>query len=156
MAREFLLIVLLIGTAGTLLPFIPGIPLMFIAILTYGIFDNWMHFSPSFVIVVGIITFFTFFLDYFAASWGVKKLGAGKKGIWGGILGSIGGILFFGPIGLFLGSFLGVVVGELLAGKIFSQALKISFGNFLGLLGSTLLQLTFALIILFWVILKLY
>ncbi|MGI6227225.1 MAG: DUF456 domain-containing protein [Peptococcales bacterium] len=157
MNKEILLIIcLILGMIGTILPLLPGIPLMFIAILIYSFFDKWVHFSPLFVATIGIITFFTLFIDYFAAFWGVKKFGASKTGIWMGIFGSIFGLLFLGPLGLFLGFLLGVLIGELLNGKSFHQGLKTSLGTVFGFLGSTLLQLSFALIILFLVFLKLY
>lgn len=157
MSKEIILILFLfLGVAGTLIPFLPGIPLIFFAILIYSFIDNWIHFSPYFLVILGIITCITFFIDYFATYWGVKRFGASKIGLWGGILGTILGILFMGPLGLLLGSFLGVILGELLVGKKFSQAIKISLGNFIGILGSTILQFIIALTILFWAILKLY
>jgi len=157
MNKELLLIfVLLLGVAGTLIPFLPVISIMFIAILLYSFLDGWVHFSPFFVAIVGFFTLITFFIDYLGTYWGIKKFGAEKTGLWGGALGSIIGIFILGPVGLIIGSFIGVIIGELLAGKSIYQALKTSLGSFLGILGSTLLQLTIALIILFWTFFKLY
>ncbi|KJS81704.1 MAG: hypothetical protein JM58_16330 [Peptococcaceae bacterium BICA1-8] len=157
MTKELLLVfILLLGVAGTLLPFLPGIPLMFIALMIYSFFDSWVHFSPLFLLIIGLLTIFIIFIDFFGALWGVKKFGATKRGIWGGLLGSIIGLLFMGPLGLFWGSILGVVCGELLAGKALLPSLKVSIGNLVGFLGTTLLQLAIALIIFFLVIIKLY
>lgn len=157
MNNELILIIcLLLAMFGTILPFLPGIPLMFIAILIYSIFDNWVHFSPFVVSIIGLITFITLFIDYFAVLWGVEKFGASKMGIWGGILGILTGLIFLGPIGLFFGSLLGVLIGELLSGKSFSKGVKASFGNVIGLLGSTLLQFSLALVIFLWVVLKIF
>jgi uncharacterized protein YqgC (DUF456 family) len=157
MTKEIILIlILLLGVAGTLIPFLPGIPIMFLAILLYSFLDGWVNFSPFFVAIVGIFTLITFFIDYLGSYWGIKKLGASKAGIWGGIIGSIVGIFSMGPLGLLIGPVIGVVVGELLAGKDFIQAFKVSLGNFVGLLGSALLQLIIALAILFWAIFKLF
>ena len=118
--------------------------------------DSWVHFSPLFLFIIGLLTILTIFLDYFGTLWGVTKFGATKKGIWGGVLGSIIGLLFMGPLGLLWGSILGVVCGELLAGRALLSALKVSIGNLLGFLGTTLLQLAISLIIFFWVLIKLY
>lgn len=157
MIKEYVLIlVLILGVAGTFIPFLPGIPIMFLGILIYSIFDSWTHFSPTFILIIAFITCITFFIDYLGTYWGVKKFGASRYGIWVGIIGGILGIFSLGPLGLIMGSVLGVIIGELLAGKNFTQSLKASLGSILGILGSALIQFFIALIILFWSISKIY
>jgi hypothetical protein len=157
MNKEIILfIILLLGLLGTLLPFLPGIPLMFCALLIYSLIDNWVHFSPVFVVNFGLVTVFTIFIDYFATSWGVKKFGASSIGIWSGIFGGFFGIIFLGPLGIIMGSILGVIIGELISGKNLKTAFRISLGSLLGFIGSTLLQFIIGLIVIIWVFIKLF
>ena len=45
MGKEIILIIfLIIGLIGTILPFLPGTGLMFFALLVYGFFDKWTAF----------------------------------------------------------------------------------------------------------------
>ena len=46
-----------------------------------------------------------------------RKWGAGKGGIWGSLIGMLAGMFLFPPFGAILGTFAGVVLGELLFGK---------------------------------------
>ena len=63
----------------------------------------------TFSIAVGI-----FILDYFIPLIGAKKFGGTKSGIFGATVGLIVGLLFLGPLGIFLGTFLGAFLGELI------------------------------------------
>ena len=57
-----------------------------------------------------------------------RKWGADKGGIWGSIIGMVGGMFLFPPFGAILGIFAGAVLGELLAGKMSGQALQAGWG----------------------------
>ncbi|MFZ5943584.1 MAG: DUF456 domain-containing protein [Bacillota bacterium] len=149
-----LLIFLFLGLLGTLVPLLPGLPLIFVSLLIYSIIDKWEHFSVSFIILVGIVTLIGILLDYLAAFWGAKKYGASKLGIAIGIIGIIFGLFTLGPLGVIIGSISGVVVGELLSGKGFKKALKVSIGNIVGIIGSNLLQFLIGLVIFIWIVIK--
>lgn len=157
MYKEGLLILfLIIGMAGTILPLLPGIPFMFLAILVYGFIDNWQVFSPGFVLSIGIITLISMFIDYYSGVWGAKKYGASRAGTWGAILGGIFAIFIMGPLGLLLGPLIGVIIGELLSGKPMKNALNSGVGTFVGVIGGSLIRVFIALVILFWTIFKIF
>jgi uncharacterized protein YqgC (DUF456 family) len=63
---------------------------------------------------------------------GAKKYGASKFGIWGSIVGALIGLFFFPPWGVFIGTFLGAVIGEIISGKKDRSVLKIGWGVFVG------------------------
>lgn len=157
MNKELILLIsLCIGILGTIIPLLPGLPLMFIALLVYGISDNWQHYSVFSLSIIGVITIFSVFMDYFAAIWGSKKLGATSQGVWLGVLGGILGLFFGGPGGFILGVITGSFCGELLNGKSIKEAIIVAAGNILGTIGSSLLQFFFGLIILLWALFLLY
>lgn len=157
MGKEIILFIfLIIGLIGTILPFIPGTGLMFLAVLVYGFLDNWTVFSPWFVFGVGLLTLLSVLLDYISGVIGARKFGATKNGIWGGLLGSMVGIIFGGPLGLIWGVIFGVILGEMISGKDFRTALKTSLGTIVGMAGGVIAQFIIAFIILIGVILKIY
>lgn len=59
----------------------------------------------------------------------------------GAIIGTVFGLIFFGPLGIAIGPFLGAVVAELLRGTQLDQVIHVGFGTLVGLLGGTVLKL---------------
>jgi hypothetical protein len=86
------------------------------------------------------ITIVVTVLDNIIPIIGTKKFGGTKYGIVGATLGLIVG-LFFGPIGIIAGPFIGAFVGEIIKdSKDSKKALKAAWGSFIGFLASTLLK----------------
>ena len=127
------IIVILIGIAGVFIPYIPGIPLIFIAILAYGWYEGFHQLSAYYIAVIAALTILSLVVDYLGATLGAKYFGSSKMGVYGALLGSLLGIIIFAPIGIFVGPWLGALVGEMLAGKDFSTAMRVSMGTIAGL-----------------------
>ena len=83
------------------------------------------------ILIFGIITLAVTLLDYLLPIWGAKVYKASKYGIWGSVIGMIVGIFFFPPWGMIAGILIGAVLGELLAGKESSAAVKIGIVTFI-------------------------
>ena len=143
-------ILAVLGLVGCILPVIPGPPLSFISLLILSLVRDWAPFSPTFLIVMGVLTAITFILDYTIPVLGAKKYGAGRYGLWGSILGMIIGLFVFPPFGLFLGGFIGAMAGELFAGKKGDEALKAGLGVFIGNLLATGLKFGLSGVMLFF------
>lgn len=148
MAVEYLLyalsaICMLVGLAGCILPMLPGPPLAWLGMLLLHFTDR-VDFSVTELVVSALVVIATLVLDYFTPMIGAKKFGGGKYGNHGCVIGTIVG-MFFLPLGLILGPFLGAVIGELIAGKPFRAALKAGFGSFVGFLFGTLIKLAVCL-----------
>ena len=134
-------VVLIIGgILGCVLPVLPGPPLSYIGLLLLH-FTQRYQFSTRFLIIWAIITTVVYVLDYVIPSWGTKKFGGSKRGIWGSMIGLVIGLFFFPPYGIIIGPFLGAIIGELTSGKDSDTALKSGFGAFIGFLAGTLLKL---------------
>lgn len=138
------LLVMVAGVAGTVVPAIPGLPLIWIAMLVYGIVEGFKEMTPFFLAVALVVVILAQVAEHYARAWGAKKYGAGKAGTWGAVIGSIVG-LFFMPIGLLLGPFLGAMLGELLVGKSGQEALRAGWGGLVGMLGSVVVNVVLAL-----------
>lgn len=135
-------ICIIVGFAGSILPILPGIPLSYIGILLLH-FTSKIHFSTSFLLIWLGIVLFVQILDYFIPIWGTKKFGGSRQGVWGSMIGMIVG-MFFAPWGIIAGPFVGAIVGELMAGKETSEALRAGFGSFVGLLFGMIAKLIVA------------
>ena len=109
---------------GCIVPALPGPPLAGGGRLLLSFTDvaeadiTALELSITFLVAVAISV-----ADYVMPVIGTKKFGGTKWGNWGCVIGSIIG-LFFPPVGIILGPFIGATVGELIGGKQFSAALK--------------------------------
>ncbi|MDR2934596.1 MAG: DUF456 domain-containing protein, partial [Candidatus Adiutrix sp.] len=111
------LLVLLAGLAGTLLPVVPGLPLMWLAFLGYGWFTGWSAYGFTSLAVTGFLVLLSMVVDYAAAALGAQKFGASRAGLFGSVAGGILGLIFFNLPGLILGIFLGAVALEILVSR---------------------------------------
>jgi uncharacterized protein YqgC (DUF456 family) len=126
-------ILVVVGFAGTLLPALPGIPIVFLGLLLAAWADGFHK--------VGYFTLFLLFLlmvaamvaDFLASSLGAKKMGASWQAIAGASAGTLVGF-FLGLPGLLLGPFAGAVLGEWYARRDLRRAGKIGLAAWLGLL----------------------
>lgn len=137
------LIAMIAGIIGTFMPALPGIPLIWLSMLGYGFVEGFQEMSPTFLVIALVVVILTQVAEHYAKAWGAKRYGAGKAGAWGAVLGSIVG-LFFMPIGLVLGPFLGALLFELGAGRSTGDAVKAGWGGLVGVLGSVLVNVLVA------------
>ena len=93
---------------------------------------NWEPFSATFLIIMAVIAIGVSVLDNVIPALGAKKYGAEKASVWLALAGTVVGLLFFPPWGIFIGAFAGALLGELLHGKETGAALKAGWGVFVG------------------------
>lgn len=130
---------ILVGIIGCVVPGIPGTPIAYAGLWIAQITER-VDFSWVTLLIWGIVTIAVTALDYIVPSWGTKKFGGTKWGVWGSTIGLLIG-LFFGFWGVILGPLVGALIGELISGKEFQQAFKAAWGSFVGLLCGTVLKL---------------
>ncbi len=151
-------ILILAGIVGCIFPVIPGPPLSFVGLLLLHFTTN-VDITTFTLILAGILATVSTILDYIVPVWGTKKAGGSKWGTRGSGLGLIVG-LFFSPIGIFVGPFLGALAGELLYhytrkdnldndSKKVSKSLKAALGSFMGLMFGIVLKLAVSCFIAF-------
>ena len=148
-------ILVLVGIAGTILPALPGLPLVFAGMLLGAWAGDFAYIGVPTLVVLGVLTAFSLVVDFWATALGAKRVGASGKAVAGAVIGTFVGI-FFGPIGLFAGPFIGALAGELLHGRDGGQATRVGFGTWLGVVFGTVLKLALAftmvgLFVLAWV-----
>ena len=143
-----------LGIVGSFIPVLPGPPTGWIGLLllhlTKSIPDNW-----TFLLITLAIALIATILDYTLPALSTKKFGGSKKGVWGSSVG-LGIGLFFGPVGIVFGPFLGAFLGELTENpKEFSKALKAATGSFVGFLFSTGLKAVIS-VVFFWYFIQIF
>lgn len=135
-------LLLLLGFFGSVLPVLPGPPLSWIALLLLH-FSSLAQFSGTFLLVSFTVMAAVTILDYFIPIWGTKRFGGTRSGVIGSTIGLVLG-LFFMPVGIIAGPFLGALVGELLhAPDQGKRALRSAIGSFIGFLLGTGFKLAF-------------
>lgn len=139
----FLLIIaflfMLIGIIGCIIPGLPGTPLAYLGLWIAHATDR-IDFTWQTLLIWGLVTLVVSILDYVVPAWGTKHYGGTKYGVWGSTIGVFVG-LAFGAVGVIVGPLVGAVLGELISGKEWQQAIKAGWGSFIGILTGTILKL---------------
>ena len=143
-------ILILVGVAGTVLPALPGLPLVFGGMLLAAWAGDFEQVGGWMLLLLGVLTVLSIGIDLLATAMGAKRVGASKLALVGAVVGTFAG-LFFGPIGLLAGPFIGALAGELIHGREVRKAARVGFGTWLGILFGTVLKigLAFAMLGLF-------
>lgn len=115
------LLVMTVGLAGSVLPALPGVPLIFISALVYSIFTDFEYVGVPVLVLLFVLAALAFVADFIGTSYGARRFGASNwgtvGGAVGGIVGALAGLLFLGIgslFGLILGTVGGVFLGEYL------------------------------------------
>jgi uncharacterized protein YqgC (DUF456 family) len=138
---------IVIGVAGTILPAIPGVTLVFLGMLLAAWIDHFTRIPVWLVVVFGVLTAITWAVDYLAAAAGAKKVGASKLAVAGAFVGTLLGI-FTGLWGLLFMPLAGAAIGEFIARRDVVGAGTVGVATWLGLLVGTAIKvaIVFAMI----------
>jgi uncharacterized protein YqgC (DUF456 family) len=131
------------GLAGTVLPALPGIPLIFGGVLLAAWIDDFQRISVWTIAVLGVLAAIGLAIDYIAAAASARRAGASKQGVIGAALGTVVGI-FTGLWGLVFMPLVGAAIGEFMAQRDALRAGKIGLATWLGLLLGTAAKIAIA------------
>lgn len=142
------LLLVLIGLAGTVLPVLPGIPLMFAGMLLAAWAGGFEHVGATPLVLLGVLALLSLLVDFWATAMGAKRVGASGKALAGAVVGTFAG-MFFGIIGIFVGPFAGAVAGEMLHLRSLdrrgiSHAARVGAGTWIGVVVAVGLKLMVA------------
>jgi uncharacterized protein YqgC (DUF456 family) len=137
------LILVGVGLAGTLLPGLPGTPLVFGGLLLIAWADDFQSVGVGMIILLAGLTVLAFCVDFISSSLGAKRAGASREALIGAALGTLIGI-FFGFVGIVFGPFVGAVIGEFLAHRSLEQAGRAGVGTWIGFILGTGVKLVLA------------
>lgn len=125
-------LLVLAGVAGTILPALPGAPLVFLGLLLAAWADGFQRVGWLPLVILAFLSLLTYVVEVAATGHGARRTGASGKAVLGATVGAVVGI-FFGIPGLIVGPFIGAVAGEFLATRDLYQAGKAGVGTWMGL-----------------------
>ena len=140
------IVLMLIGAAGTVLPALPGLPLMFVGAWLLGFSSDYQIVGSFSLWLLLLVTLFGMAMDFLAGLLGAKYTGASRKALMGAFIGGIAGI-FFTPAGLVLGPLLGAAIGEFIEKRSLCLAGKVGIGTFIGFIVGMMAKIGAALVI---------
>lgn len=145
-------LMMLVGTAGVVLPVLPGLPLTFAGMLLAAWVGRFQQVGWITLTVLGVLTALSVVVDLLSTALGAQRVGASRLAILGSIIGTLAGLLFL-PIGILVGPFAGALIGEMLHGRELGQATKVGLATWMGLMLGVVLKvgLAFAMLAVFLV-----
>ena len=134
----WILVVVLIvaGVVGTVLPAIPGAALVFAGALLGAWIDDFTRVSGWTVGVLAALMALAWLVDFAAAALGAKRAGASRLAIVGAAAGTLAGI-FTGLWGLVFMPLAGAAIGEFIARRQLRRAGRVGVATWIGLLLGT-------------------
>ena len=126
------IVLVVIGLAGTVLPSLPGVPLIFGGLLLIAYQDGFNKVGVVTLVILAVLAILAVAVDYVAAIFGAKRVGASRLAIVGATVGTVAG-LFLGFIGIIFGPFIGAAAGEFIARQNAIQAGKVGLATWLGI-----------------------
>ncbi len=129
-----------VGILGAVLPVLPGTALSF-AGMVCAFLHSGGEITSGQLWLWGAISIVLILIDYILPGYFSKVFGGSKAGITGATVGVLVG-LFFGPLGIIAGPFVGAVAGEILHQKQpLDKALVVGFGSLLSFFVGTGIKL---------------
>lgn len=151
LATIVILIVMLTGLAGTIVPAVPGIGMMWIASIIYGFWVGWDSLGIVLAIIITIITVAAMVAGFVLPKRAASDAGAATWSQWAAVLGAIIGFFIIPVIGIVIGALVGIGIAEYLDKGDWDQARTSTIAVAKGFGVSALVQFGLgAVIVLVW------
>lgn len=144
-------VLVLVGIVGCFVPVIPGPFVAYCGLLT--LLPTKGAPSMSTLVCFGVAVVGVTVLDFVVPAIGARWFKCTKLGMWGCFIGTLCGLFFF-PVGLLLGPFLGAFLGELIARKPIGAAVLGGLGALLGFLSGLFVKTVACVAILVYLIMN--
>jgi hypothetical protein len=136
---------IVLGLAGTVLPFLPGTLLVWGGIVVGAWIDDFSRVGTTTVVVVSVLAVLAWALDYVAGLMGAQKAGASKQALLGAAVGTVVG-LFMGLVGVLFMPLVGAAIGEYIARKDQTRAVKVGVATWVGIMVGLIAKVVLAFI----------
>ncbi len=143
------ILLIIVGLLGTVVPAIPGVPIVFAGLVLIAWLDGFMRVGWGTLVALGVLAVLSVIIDFLATAEGARRFGAGRHAILGATVGLLVG-LFFGLPGLLLGPFIGAVLGHLASQANIDSSMRAGVGATLGVVVGTFAKVVIASVMLVW------
>ena len=141
------LLLVLVGLAGMILPALPGIPLFYGGLLLGAWIDEFSRVNVWTIVVLGLLALLAWLVDFVSSLITTKSAGASKQALWGTVIGGLIGIIG-GLLGIIVGTVVGAVIGEIMASRNAMHAGRVGVAAGMGFVLALALKLVLALLML--------
>lgn len=148
------LILILLGVIGIILPFLPGVPLIFLASILYGAFAGWHIIGIKGYVLLGVLTIISLVSDYILTVIGVHRTGGSGWTALAAIIGAIVGLILWQLPGAIIGLFIGAVLVGFIVNRDWRKALKSGAGGIVGFFSSLMLRFVIAIFMIAYILRK--
>ncbi|MBF0585509.1 DUF456 family protein [Prosthecochloris sp. N3] len=132
-------VLLVTGTAGMVLPALPGIILVYAGLVVAAWAEDFLYVGGGTLALLGVLTLLGYGADALAGAFGAERFGGGRAAVLGAGIGTVIGF-FFGLPGMLAGPFLGAVAGEFLSGNHFASAARAGIGAWVGMVAGVVVK----------------
>jgi uncharacterized protein YqgC (DUF456 family) len=136
---------IVLGLAGTVLPLLPGTVLVWGGIVLGAWIDDFARVGTATVVVVSVLAALAWALEYVAGLMGAQKAGASRQALLGAAVGTVVG-LFMGLVGVLFMPLVGAAMGEYVARKDQSRAVKVGVATWVGIMVGLIAKVVLAFI----------
>lgn len=133
------------GLAGTVLPVLPGTVLVWAGIVLGAWIEDFQRVGTATLVVITVLAALAWVLDYVAGLLGARKAGASRQALLGAAIGTVVG-LFMGLVGVLFMPLVGAALGEYLARKDQTRAVRVGVATWLGIMLGLLAKVVLAFV----------
>jgi uncharacterized protein YqgC (DUF456 family) len=150
------LVLVAIGLIGTVVPGMPGLPLVLAGIVVYAVGSGFRVIGPGQLVLMVLLGLLGIGLSFVGTLVGARRFGASRAALLGALLGLVAGLVLLGPLlgpfALILGPLGGAVVAEMWRGQELSAALRSGLGVLIGYVFGSLLEIIIAVSLVAWLL----
>ena len=88
-------VLILAGIAGTVLPALPGLPLVFAGMALAAWAGDFQEVGVPMLVLLGLLTVLSLVVDFLATMLGAKRVGASRLALVGSVVGTLVGLFAF-------------------------------------------------------------
>ena len=132
------------GLAGTVIPAIPGLPLIAIGGGLIGWAGHFELIGWGTIITLAVLAIIGVIVDTVAQTAGAQKAGASSYGIWGSVIGTVVGVFIGGLVGIFVMPLIGAFIGEFWAKRDYLHPGRVGMATWIGMVVGTAVKVALA------------
>jgi uncharacterized protein YqgC (DUF456 family) len=148
------LLLIVVGVVGTVLPAIPGMPLLLAGVVLFAVGTGFSVIDPPLLALFVLLGLLGMGLNYLGNLFGARRFGASRLALGGAVLGLVAGFFLLGallgPLAVAVGPVAGATLAELAQGREPRAAFRSGFGVFIGYILGSLAEVVIALMLAGW------